>query len=237
MRDSTPPSSTISSTPWNGVRCAPCRNLRLTPSWMGPNVLLIAPTAGGKTEAAIFPVLSEILRLDLPAPSVLYVCPIRALLNNLEIRLGWYAELIGRTCALWHGDVSQAEKSAVLRNPPDILLTTPESLEAMLVSTRVNNASIFARIQFVIADELHAFGADDRGWHLLHILDRINRLSGSDAQRIGLSATVGEPAALLHWFSGASKRRMQVISPSASRSRLMPKCSSTTSETSPTPPM
>ena len=118
------------------------------------------------------------LRRDLPAPSVLYVCPIRALLNNLEIRLGWYAELIGRTCALWHGDVSQADKSAVLRNPPDILLTTPESLEAMLVSTRVNNAALFSRIQFVVADELHAFGADDRGWHLLHILDRISTLSG-----------------------------------------------------------
>ena len=86
----------------------------------------------------------------------------------------------------------------------------------MLVSTRVNNAAIFARIQFVVADELHAFGADDRGWHLLHILDRINTLSGSDAQRIGLSATVGEPAALLRWFCGRSERPAQVISPSAS---------------------
>jgi ATP-dependent Lhr-like helicase len=188
----------------------------IAPILDGANALLIAPTDGGKTEAAIFPVLSEILRRDLPAPSVLYVCPIRALLNNLEIRLGWYAELIGRTCKVWHGDVSQAEKSAVLRDPPDVLLTTPESVEAMLVSTRVNNAAIFARIEFVIADELHAFGGDDRGWHLLHLLDRINTLSGSDAQRIGLSATVGEPAALLHWFCGASGRPTQVISPSAS---------------------
>ena len=204
----------LNSLEWRTLR--PLQEAAIGPILDGDNVLLIAPTAGGKTEAAIFPILSEMLRRDLPAPSVLYVCPIRALLNNLEIRLGWYAELIGRTCALWHGDVSQAEKSAVLRNPPDILLTTPESLEAMLVSTRVNNAAIFARIQFVVADELHAFGADDRGWHLLHILDRINMLSGSDAQRIGLSATVGEPAALLHWFCGRSERPAQVISPSAS---------------------
>jgi ATP-dependent Lhr-like helicase len=124
------------------------------------NVLLIAPTAGGKTEAAIFPVFSEVLRRDLSAPSVLYICPIRALLNNLESRLSWYCSLIGRRCALWHGDVSQADKSAVLRDPPDILLTTPESVEAMLVSTRVNKAAMFSRIGFVIADELHAFGAD-----------------------------------------------------------------------------
>lgn len=204
----------LNSLEWPSLR--PLQEAAIAPILDGANALLIAPTAGGKTEAAIFPVLSEILRRDLAAPSVLYVCPIRALLNNLEIRLGWYAELIGRTCKLWHGDVSQAEKSAVLREPPDILLTTPESLEAMLVSTRVNNVAIFARIQFIIADELHAFGGDDRGWHLLHLLDRINALSGSDAQRIGLSATVGEPAALLHWFCGASERATQVISPSAS---------------------
>jgi len=201
----------LNSLEWRTLR--PLQEAAIAPILDGANVLLIAPTAGGKTEAAIFPVLSEILRRDLPAPSLLYVCPIRALLNNIEIRLGWYASLIGRTCALWHGDVSQADKSTVLRNPPDILLTTPESLEAMLVSTRVNKAALFSRIGFVIADELHAFGADDRGWHLLHILGRIKRISGIDAQRIGLSATVGEPERLLKWFCADSGRPAQVISP------------------------
>lgn len=201
----------LNSLEWRTLR--PLQEAAIGPILAGDNVLLIAPTAGGKTEAAVFPVLSEILRRDLPAPSVLYVCPIRALLNNIEIRLGWYSSLIGRTCALWHGDVSQADKSAVLRNPPDILLTTPESLEAMLVSTRVNKAALFSRIGFVISDELHAFGADDRGWHLLHILNRIRRISGIDAQRIGLSATVGEPEGLLKWFCGDSNRPAQVIVP------------------------
>jgi ATP-dependent Lhr-like helicase len=201
----------LNSLEWRTLR--PLQEAAIGPILDGANVLLIAPTAGGKTEAAIFPVLSEILRRDLPAPSVLYVCPIRALLNNIEIRLGWYASLIGRTCALWHGDVSQADKSAVLRDPPDILLTTPESLEAMLVSTRINKLAIFSRIGFVIADELHAFGADDRGWHLLHILNRIKRISGIEAQRIGLSATVGEPERLLKWFCGNSQRPAQVIVP------------------------
>lgn len=201
----------LNSLEWRTLR--PLQEAAIGPILDGANVLLIAPTAGGKTEAAIFPVLSEILRRDLPAPSVLYICPIRALLNNIEIRLGWYASLIGRTCALWHGDVSQADKSAVLRDPPDILLTTPESLEAMLVSTRVNKLALFSRIGFVIADELHAFGADDRGWHLLHILNRIKRISGIDAQRIGLSATVGEPQRLLKWFCGDSQRPAQVIVP------------------------
>ncbi|MCX6619572.1 MAG: DEAD/DEAH box helicase, partial [Acidobacteria bacterium] len=201
----------LNSLEWRTLR--PLQEAAIGPILDGANVLLIAPTAGGKTEAAIFPVLSEVLRRDLPAPSVLYVCPIRALLNNIEIRLRWYTSLLGRTCAVWHGDVGQAAKSAVLRNPPDILLTTPESLEAMLVSARVNKAALFSRIGFVVADELHAFGADDRGWHLLHILNRIRGISGIDAQRIGLSATVGEPDRLLHWFCEASMRRAQVITP------------------------
>lgn len=201
----------LNSLEWRTLR--PLQDAAIGPILEGHNVLLIAPTAGGKTEAAVFPVLSEILRRDLPAPSVLYICPIRALLNNVEIRLGWYTSLIGRTCALWHGDVSQADKSAVLRNPPDVLLTTPESLEAMLVSSRVNKAAIFSRVAFVIADELHAFGADDRGWHLLHILDRIRRISRIDAQRIGLSATVGEPERLLKWFRAESDRPAQVVVP------------------------
>lgn len=201
----------LNSLEWRTLR--PLQEAAIGPILDGSNVLLIAPTAGGKTEAAIFPVLSEILRRDLPAPSVLYVCPIRALLNNLEIRLGWYTELVGRRCALWHGDVGQTDKSKVLRDPPDVLLTTPESLEAILVSTRVNKAALFSRIGFVLADELHAFGADDRGWHLLHILSRINDLSGIDAQRIGLSATVGDPEALLSWFCGQSSRAAHVVAP------------------------
>ncbi len=201
----------LNSLEWRTLR--PLQKAAIGPILDGANILAVAPTAGGKTEAAVFPILSEVLHRDLPAPSVLYVCPIRALLNNLEHRLGWYCSLVGRRCALWHGDVSQADKSAVLRDPPDILLTTPESLEAMLVSTRVNKAALFSRIQFVVADELHAFGADDRGWHLLHILQRITALSGIDAQRIGLSATVGEPDALLRWFCGGSERASRVVAP------------------------
>lgn len=201
----------LNSLEWRALR--PLQEAAIDPILDGSNVLLLAPTAGGKTEAAIFPVLSEVLHRDLPAPSVLYVCPIRALLNNLEIRLGWYAELIGRRCALWHGDIAQAEKSRVLRDPPDILLTTPESLEAMLVSSRVNKPALFRRIAFFLADELHAFGADDRGWHLVHVFRRINDISGLDAQRIGLSATVGQPKELLHWFCDTSSRSSQVVAP------------------------
>src|SRR5476649_2918198 len=92
------------------------------------HVLVIAPTAGGKTEAAILPVMSRMLTEDWRGLSTIYLCPIRALLNNLHVRLARYATLVGRTCSVWHGDTSPTERARVGRELPDILLTTPESL-------------------------------------------------------------------------------------------------------------
>jgi ATP-dependent Lhr-like helicase len=147
--------------------------------------------------------------------SVLYVCPIRALLNNLEERLSYYAGLVGRSCGLWHGDVSQAVKSRILAEPPDILLTTPESLEALLISNRTDKPYFFGSAKVVVVDEIHAFAGDDRGWHLLAVLDRIVRLAGHPLQRIGLSATVGNPAELLQWLVAGSDADGVVIAPPA----------------------
>src|SRR5450755_2295717 len=110
---------------WNSLR--PTQADAVEPILAGHDTLVLAPTAGGKTEAAVFPLLSRMLVEDWRGLSVLYVCPIRALLNNLEERLSYYAGLVGRSCGLWHGDVSQAVKSRILAEPPDILLTTPES--------------------------------------------------------------------------------------------------------------
>jgi len=172
----------------------------IAPVLAGENVLLLAPTAGGKTEAGLFPVLSRMLDESWQGLSVLYVCPLRALLNNLEPRIQRYAAMVGRRVDLWHGDVVDSKRRRVLREPPDILLTTPESLEAMLISTRLDHRVLFAGLRSVLVDELHAFGGDDRGWHLLAILERLERLCGRPLQRIGLSATIGNPEELLQWL-------------------------------------
>lgn len=89
------------------------------------HLLAMAPTAGGKTEAAILPVLSRMLTEDWRGLTVIYLCPLRALLNNLHIRLSGYAQLVGRSVGLWHGDVSGPQRKKLLAEPPDILLTTP----------------------------------------------------------------------------------------------------------------
>lgn len=203
----------VNSLGWRELR--PLQQQTIGPILDGNSCLLIAPTAGGKTEAAVFPVLSRMLSESWRGLSVLYVCPIRALLNNLEERLSHYCSLVGRRCGLWHGDVGQAARSKILRDPPDILLTTPESLEAILISRRTDKPYFFGSVRVVIVDEVHAFAGDDRGWHLLSLLERISALAGRRAQRIGLSATVGNPDRILSWLTCGAEASAQVISTSA----------------------
>ena len=194
----------VNSLGWTSLR--PTQLEAIGPIHQGLNCLLLAPTAGGKTEAAVIPVLSRMLTESWPGVSVLYVCPIKALLNNLEIRLTHYAGLLGRRVQVWHGDVSTHRKKKTLGDPPDILLTTPESLEGMLISSKLERQAWFGNLRAVIVDELHAFASDDRGWHLRSVLSRLDRYAASPMQRIGLSATVGNPDELLRWFSPTGER-------------------------------
>jgi len=145
--------------------------------------------------------------------SVIYICPIKALLNNLETRLSYYGHLLGRSVAVWHGDISASRKAKIVANPPDILLATPESLEVMLVSSRIDHRQLFANVRTIIIDEVHAFAGDDRGWHLLSVLERISRLAGRELQRLGLSATVGNPQQLCDWLAGSCEATRSVINP------------------------
>ena len=201
----------VNSLGWTSLR--PLQEHAIPPVLEGDHALLLAPTAGGKTEAAVFPVLSRMLTEGWSGLSVLYVCPIKALLNDIESRLRGYGALVGRRVDLWHGDVGAARRRAIMRERPDLLLTTPESIEVMLVSSRTEPRVFFRDLQAVVVDELHAFAGDDRGWHLLAVLERVRRLAGRELQRLGLSATIGNPEALLEWLAPASSRPRRVIAP------------------------
>jgi ATP-dependent Lhr-like helicase len=157
----------VNTLQWPALR--PLQAGAVQPVLDGVDCLLLAPTAGGKTEAATFPLLSRMVNEGWTGTSVLYVCPLRALLNNLHPRLAEYADWIGRTAELWHGDTGQGARRRVQRDRPDLLLTTPESLESMLVSASVDKRRTFADLSAVVIDEVHAFAGDDRGWHLLHV--------------------------------------------------------------------
>lgn len=209
----------VNSLGWTDLR--PLQRLSIEPVAAGDDCLLIAPTAGGKTEAAFFPLLSRMAEEDWSGLSVLYVTPLRALLNNLHPRLSSYAAWLGRTVELWHGDVGDSARRRILVDRPDVLLTTPESLESMLVSRRVDHRALFAQVRAIVIDELHAFASDDRGWHLLAVLERIQRLAGHPIQRVGLSATVGNPDEMLRWMQGtfAGSRPGLVVSEPAAAQR------------------
>ena len=191
----------------------PVQELSIDAILDGKNCVVLAPTAGGKTEAAFFPILSGIDAGDWKPVSVIYLSPIRALLNNQEDRIARYAQTIGRRVFKWHGDTTQRERKQFLAEPSDILLTTPESLEAMLMSARIPAGRLFAGLRAVVIDEIHAFAGEDRGAHLASILERLSRYCGQDVQRIGLSATVGNPEEIGRWVQGRSQRPSAVISP------------------------
>lgn len=206
---------------WDGLR--PTQAAAVEPILSGGDALVLAPTAGGKTEATMFPLLSRMATEDWQGVSVLYICPLRALLNNLQPRVDGYCRWLGRAAAVWHGDVSQSQRQRILVERPDVLLTTPESIESMLLSTKVDPRLLFAGLQTVVVDEIHAFAGDDRGWHLLAVLERLSRIAGRKLQRIGLSATVGNPDQLLAWLQGGFRSRAcSVVAPPAPPTAVQP---------------
>lgn len=198
---------------WPGLR--PLQDEAVEPIVDGSDAILLAPTAGGKTEAAMFPLLTRMHALRWDGISVLYLCPLKALLNNLTPRIDQYAQWMGRTAMVWHGDVGASTRDKIKRDRPDVLLTTPESLESMLVSERVDVSEVLGGVQAVVVDEIHAFAGDDRGWHLLAVLARLENELGRPLQRVGMSATVGNPDKLLTWLQGGHQRNGRVIAPAA----------------------
>ncbi|MEN0072460.1 MAG: DEAD/DEAH box helicase [Propionicimonas sp.] len=206
----------VNTLAWKELR--PLQESAIDPILRGDDALLLAPTAGGKTEAAIFPVLTKMAAADWRGTTVLYICPLRALLNNLEHRVAGYARWVGRSAAVRHGDTGQTARRRQVVERPDFLLTTPESLESILVSATIDPQVVLADVRAVIIDEVHAFAGDDRGWHLLAVLERITRIADRPLQRIGLSATVGNPDQLLAWLQGSNRasRPATVVAPVSS---------------------
>ncbi len=196
---------------WSELR--PVQELTIEAVLDGKNCVVLAPTAGGKTEAAFFPSLDTIYIEKLPPVSALYISPLRALLNNQEPRLDQLAKLVGLSAFKWHGDVSHSRRRQFLNEPADVLMITPESLEVILIKPDIDKAVLFGGPRFAVIDEVHAFAGDDRGTHLVSVLERLQSYSEHDTQRIGLSATVGDPKEILAWLQGSSRRPGVVIDP------------------------
>ena len=196
---------------WSELR--EVQQMAIAPILRGANTILLAPTAGGKTEAAFFPLMSRLVDAKWQGLSILYLSPIKALLNNQQYRLEKLLGFIGHDVGVWHGDVTQSAKRRMRTSPPSLMLTTPESLEGMLISTHTEPGQLFGDLRVVVIDEIHAFADDDRGWHLLGVLNRLARYAGRDIQRVGLSATVGNRQEIVGWLSGGSEREQVTVDP------------------------
>ena len=179
----------------------------------GADILVLAPTAGGKTESAFLPVLDAILKRPTGKLSAVYLSPLKALINDQTERIVSLANRAGLSVAVQHGDVKGADRWKFQGGEePDILLTTPESLEVLLGDKDAKQA--FSRLRFVIIDEIHAFIETSRGVHLRCLLDRLSFASAEHIIRIGLSATVGNPEELLSWMSAPERQKQLVRVPS-----------------------
>ncbi len=176
----------------------------------GANAILVAPTGEGKTEAALLPILSMMAREGAEPVSLLYITPMKALINDLYLRISWWASKLGFRVARKHGDTSASERSRRLRNVPHILVTTPESLEIDLDWSRRFRV-YYRNLRWVIVDEVHELLSNKRGAQFIIQLERLARIAGRDIQRIGLSATIGDLDRALELLSGSSSRRRVIV--------------------------
>ena len=157
------------------------------------NVLLTASTASGKTEAAFFPILTDLWENPPSSVGALYVAPLKALINDQFMRLNDLCEEADIPVWHWHGDVSSSHKQKLLKHPSGILQITPESLEALLMHRHMAVPRLFHDLRFVVIDEVHSLLRGDRGGQTLCLVERLSRMAGVNPRRIGLSATIGDP--------------------------------------------
>lgn len=184
------------------------------------NLLLSTGTASGKTEAAFLPALTLLYETPSDSVGILYISPLKALINDQFFRLDTLLKEGNIPVCKWHGDASVGAKNRLLKNPQGVLQITPESLESLLINKREACIGLFNDLRFVIIDEVHYFMSSPRGIQLLCQLERIDKLANCPPRRIGLSATLADYRAAEAWLNTGSKRGCTTPKVNSAKRRL-----------------
>ena len=175
------------------------------------NLLLTSSTASGKTEAAFLPILTEIYNNPSTSVSVLYVSPLKALINDQFTRLNELLEEANIMVTKWHGDANQNKKEKIIMSPNGIIQITPESLEALIMNKVEDTKKIFSDLRYIVIDEVHYFLGSERGIQLQSCLTRLSRIINKIPRRIGLSATLSDYKEVENWLNSGTDK--QCITP------------------------
>lgn len=184
------------------------------------DIILAAATAAGKTEAAFLPILSRVADVEDQGFSVVYVSPLKALINDQFRRLETLCEALDLPVTKWHGDASQTAKAKALKDPRGVVLITPESIEALLVRRGPEVRRLLHATKFIVIDELHAFQVGERGVHLASLLKRLEAQAARKLRKIGLSATIGDYASARYFLSPTAPDAVTIVNPASSESEL-----------------
>ncbi|MEM2760850.1 MAG: DEAD/DEAH box helicase [Nitrososphaerales archaeon] len=170
----------------------------------GVNALLVAPTGSGKTESAVIPIFAMLSSGRSEGIRAIYITPLRALNRDVLRRIIRYAELEGLKVDVRHGDTSESAKRRMTKEPPDVLITTPETLAIILTNEKMLN--VMKNLHWVVIDEVHELVSNERGAHLALSLERLQAASTNEIIRIGLSATIGNLDEAAKFVAGIDRR-------------------------------
>lgn len=185
------------------------------------DIIISAGTASGKTEAAFLPVLTSIAEDQDSSISVLYIGPLKALINDQFSRIELLCHDMDIKVVKWHGEANNSEKRKLIKNPKgSVALITPESIEALFINKPNEANKMFKHLKFIIIDELHYFLNGPRGLHLFSLLQRIDKITGYHVRRIGLSATIGNFILAKKWLNFENSETVKVIESKSGKNEL-----------------